>query len=479
MRLKRCRREKCDMPSDLEGFLERAEEVRKAALAMREPLVVNHYDCDGITSGAIACAALDEAGRKYRVNTVRKVDDALIEELMKEKEIIFTDLGGGNKRVNELPGDVVVIDHHQTEGVEKLQVNPHLFGFDGGTDISASGTAYFVFRTHIELGVVGAIGDMQYPFSGLNRIMLEEGIRQGKVKSEIGLRMYGRQSRPLPQLLAYSDDPFLPGLGGHEDRCAQFAEAHGIAKRDGKWPTYAELSDFEKKELVGALAVYLQEGARQRAKPKTTETGIEEKSAKGAKEDSLAASILVGETYSLPAFADKPELYDSGEFSTMLNACGRHGQPQLGMDVCLMREGAYEKGKELLALHRLALREGVEFAYKNVRDYGPFLFLDARGAIEDGIIGVVAGMLYPGGRAKAILAISSDEKGKVKVSTRGTKKLIAEGLNLGAALHDTCAEVGGVGGGHKIAAGASMPPEKLDAFVKVFAQKISAQIGKA
>ena len=38
--------------------------------------------------------------------------------------------------------DVVTIDHHQTEGIEKLQANPLLFGIDGGTELSASGTAY-------------------------------------------------------------------------------------------------------------------------------------------------------------------------------------------------------------------------------------------------------------------------------------------------------------------------------------------------
>ncbi len=448
---------------DLEGFEERAREAGKIALSMRNPLVVNHYDCDGITSGSITCAALSEAGVKFRVNTVKKVDDALIEELKGEKEIIFTDLGGGNEKVNELGADVVILDHHQTAGVSKLQLNPHLFGFDGGTEISAAGTAYFAFNVEIELGIVGAIGDMQYPLISLNRLMLEKGEKQGRVRAEIDLRMYGRQSRPLPQLLAYSDDPYLPGLGGHEERCAQLLEGIGIVKSaDGKWPTYSQLDAIWKKKLVGALALHLAENSY--SKMKNGQMGESK------------ADVLVGETYLLPKFEAVPELYDAGEFSTMLNACGRHSQAPLGMDICLGKEGALEKGRVLLAEHRRALREGIEFAYRQARDFGPFLILDGRGVIEEGIIGVVAGMLYPGGRTKPILALSLDEMGKIKLSTRGTKKLVAHGLNLGLALKESCAHVGGAGGGHKIAAGATIPNEKLDEFIRVFSQKLKEQV---
>lgn len=448
---------------DHSGFLERAKEAGKAALSMRSPLVINHYDCDGITSGSITSAALAQAGIPHRVNTVRKVDDALIDSLSNEKEIIFTDLGGGTKRVNELVGDVVILDHHQTTEVDKLQLNPHLFGYDGGTEISAAGVAYFAFRVEIELAIVGAIGDMQYPLASLNREILQEGVAAGKAKSEIGLRMYGRQSRPLPQLLAYSDDPYLPGLGGHEERCAQFIENTGIAKNpDGKWPTYAQLDEDGKRKLVGALAVHLAEGAQARVR--------------GAGAVDEKPDLIVGETYVLPKYENAPELYDAGEFSTMLNACGRHEMAPLGMDICLGREGALEKGRELLLQHRRALREGIEYAYRHTRDFGPFLFLDGRGVIEDGIIGVVAGMLYPGGRAKPILALSIDASGKIKASGRGTKKLLENGLNLGLAMRESCAKLGGAGGGHKIAAGATIPPEKLDEFLHDFADVVRAQV---
>jgi RecJ-like exonuclease len=112
-----------------------------------------------------------------------------------------------------------------------------------------------------------------------------------------------------------------------------------------------------------------------------------------------------------------------------------------------------------------------------VRDWGSFLFLDGRGIIDDGLIGVIAGMLYPSGRQKPIVAIALDSDGQIKVSTRGTKKLVLSGLNLGLALRDACAFVGGIGGGHAIAAGATLPQGKLNEFLKKFSEIIQAQLG--
>jgi single-stranded-DNA-specific exonuclease len=452
---------------DFEGFLSRAAQVRLAIEAMREPIIVNHFDCDGLTSGAIACAFLESKGIPYQINTVRKLDEPVLDSIRAAPEVIFTDLGGGYPGVNELKGNVAIIDHHQTSGISKLQLNPHLFGFDGGTAACAATTAYWALGMLPEVAITGAVGDMQYPFIGLNRRLADDFISKGWLEAPVDLRFYGRMSRPLPQLLAFADEPFLPGLGGHEDRCAQFLENLGLGPAAGRasapegpaaagsWRTYAQLSVSERKKLVGALAAYMAELS-------------------GGK---YPADKLVGETYLFPRLSGTPELYDAGEFSTLLNACGRHNQTQVGIDVCLGRPGALEKARALLALHRRQLREGVEFAYKQSADWGPFLFLDARGVIDDGLIGVVAGMLYPGGRQKPILALSTDAAGQVKVSGRGTKKLVAAGLNLGAALAEACAATGGQGGGHAVAAGATLPPERLDEFLKQMASILARQLG--
>jgi RecJ-like exonuclease len=142
------------------------------------------------------------------------------------------------------------------------------------------------------------------------------------------------------------------------------------------------------------------------------------------------------------------------------------------VDVCLSRPGAYEQARILLAEHRRNLRNGIEFAMKNAQDFGKFLLIDGRGVISDSIIGVVAGMLFPGARSKPVLALSLEESRNIKLSTRGTRKLVEHGLNLGKILSESCAAVGGVGGGHNIAAGATIPADRLDEFLKEFAKRV-------
>ncbi len=422
-------------------FLEKCGEARKLALSFKEPLIVHHYDADGISSGAIVAGALSKQGKKFRRECIKKLDDAAIERYAKEKEIIFVDLGGGNKRVNEL-NDVLVIDHHQTEGIEKFQANPMLHGIDGGDELSAAGTAYCIFREYPDLAVVGSVGDMQSPLSGMNRWVLEQGIEAGDVRVEEDLVFYGRYCRPLVQFLAYSDDPYVPGVSYREDRAEQMLAELGIPlKKDEKWRVYADLNDDEKRALISALAKVLI-GANQLKK----------------------TNELIGESYIFPK-RPRNETFEANEFSTLLNACGRHSQPDVGVRVCLGDESAYGEARELLGLHRKMLRDGVSYASSHVQDMGRFYFLDGRGIIDENIIGIVCGMVLRQRWKSPIIGIAIGDGETIKISSRAPRSLVEKGLNLGELMKKATEKTGGVGGGHRIAAGASIPKDSLNEFL--------------
>lgn len=438
------------------GFLEFCAELRRLAFSFSDPLVVHHYDADGVSSGAIVAGAFLDEGKKFRRECIKKLDDAAIDRYAREPETIFVDLGGGNRRVNELK-DALIIDHHQTEGVGKPQANPLLFGIDGGNELSAAGTAYCVFRKRADLAVVGAVGDMQHPLIGMNRWVLAEGERGGEVKVEEDLSFYGRYCRPLVQFLAYSDDPYIPGISYREDRAqdllaelripldARNAEpgcqpaADGVRGKNQR--VYADLRGDEKKGLVSALAKIMAGSER----------------ARGADE-------LIGESYVFPK-RPMDETYEANEFSTLLNACGRHSKPDIGVRVCLGDETARDEARNLLALHRRMLREGISYATKNMQDFGAFYFLDGRGVIDEGIVGVVCGMNLKQSWKKPIIGIALGEDGTIKVSGRAPKSLVAGGLNLGDLMKGACLDAGGVGGGHRMAAGASIPKDKINEFL--------------
>lgn len=438
-----------ELSSGQQDFLQRCEEVRKLALSFKDPLIVHHYDADGVSSGAIAVGAMRDAGKKGRHLSLSKLDDDAIGLLSKEKEIIFTDLGGGNSRVNEL-NDVAIIDHHETEGIEKPQANPMLFGIDGSDELSSSGAAYCVFRSRVELGVVGAVGDMQSPLRGMNRWVLEEGVAAGKVRVDNDLRFYGRYCRTLVQFLQYSDDPYIPMISYREERVKKLLADLGIPLKDGeKWRTYSELSEDEKKQLISAIAGILMSSNMVRK-----------------------AEQLVGESYVFPD--RKTETFEANEFSTLLNACGRHGKADVGLRVCLGEEAASEEAKALLTEHRRMLRQGIEFASANMQDFGKFVLLDARGAVDESVIGTVLGMALSQAWEKPAIGLASSAKGMLKVSSRTPRHLLEKGLDLGALMRHASEATGGVGGGHRVAAGASIPEGKINEFLLTVGKKLDA-----
>ncbi len=432
----------------MEDFFEACGEAKKTAFSFKEPLIVHHHDADGVASGAIVVSAFLKEGRKFRRECIKKLDDNAIERYKKEKEIIFVDLGGGNERVNELQ-DVLIIDHHQTSEIKKHQINPLLYGIDGSDELSASGTAYFVFRNDVDLGIVGAVGDMQWPLTGANRKMLEEGVKSEKVTVEEDLKFYGRYSRPLVQFLAYSDDPYVPGISYREDRAFQlFKDLKIPIEEDGKGRVYADLDDGEKKKLISTIAnIMIERGQISK---------VEE---------------LVGESYIFP-LRPRNETYEANEFSTVLNACGRWGHAEVGISVCLGEKNGYEKARGLLQIHRKMLRGGMEYTAGNMQDFGNFFFLDGRGHINESIIGTVCGMATQQSWKKPIVGIAKGENATIKISTRGTRRLVNEGLNLGKMLRESVADIGGVGGGHRIAAGASIPKEKINEFLLMLSKKL-------
>ncbi|HIH22894.1 TPA: DHH family phosphoesterase [Candidatus Micrarchaeota archaeon] len=457
-------------PNETE-FLERCAEARKVALSFKNPLVIHHFDADGISSGAIVQTAFRNAGIKYRAKWIKKLDDKIIEEVHSEQEIIFCDLGGGNKRVNELSGDVLIIDHHQTEGVEKLQINPLLFGIDGGDELSSAGATFCIFRNDVDVAITGAVGDMQHPLKGMNRWVLEQGVQSGRVVIENDLRFYGRYSRPLLQFLLYSDDPYVPGISYNEEGAKKLIADCGINQKENgneetareNWQKYGELNENEKRKIVSALAeILMRNGMANKAK------------------------TLVGESYVFPHREQGSETYEASEFSTLLNACGRHGKAEIGVRVCMNGDGkdteAMMTAHSLLLHHRKMIRDGISFAKENVQDLGKFYFLDGRGKIDEGIIGIICGMwLHPMAK-KPVLGVSdgepaADGKPMIKISSRANRLLLAEGVNLGIAIKETCEGIahGAIGGGHRIAAGASVPKEKINEFLTRMGESLDKQ----
>ena len=447
----------------------RATHCAAALREAEEVLVVSHIDADGLTSAAIAARALQRADIAHGVIFENQLDADVIERIAADayQTVLFTDFGSG-----QLPSivpqaeagaiDPIVVDHHQPADVDfEPHLNPLLAGIDGATELSGAGATYLLARALggasnrdlAALAVVGALGDRQETdgeLIGANASIAEEGVDAGVLDTTTDLALYGRQTRPLPKLLAYAGEIDIPGITGDRDGAARFLDGLDADLRRGdEWARWVDLSDDDRQTVASELL----KRAITRGVP-------------AAKVDRL-----VGTTYTLVEEAPGTVLRDATEFSTLLNATARYDRADVGLAVCLGdRGGATERAQHLLQEHRRNLSSGVEWVRENgVTRMEHCQWFHAGDAIRETIVGIVAGMavgVEEVDRSLPIIAFAEKGDDKVKVSARATPALTDRGVDLSVAMHTAATTVDGEGGGHTVAAGATIPAETEETFLE-------------
>ncbi|MFB6105181.1 MAG: DHHA1 domain-containing protein [Halobacteriaceae archaeon] len=461
------------------ALADRARDCARAIQAAETVLVAAHIDADGLTSAGIAATALERVGVPHEVAFATQLDPDEIAALAATDHdtVLFTDFGSGQLETiddHATDGDFtpVVVDHHQPADVDIAHhLNPLLEGINGATELSGAGATYLLARAlgadRVEmrdlaaLAVVGAVGDRQADdgeLLGANAAIAEEGAAVDAVEPVTDLAMYGTQTRPLPKLLEYADDVSIPGVTGSANGATEFLEDLDVAVRDGEdWRTWADLRHEERRTVVSALL----------------RRGVE----RGVPPDRIDA--LVGTSYVLTAEEPGTVLRDASEFGTLLNATARYDRADVGLAVCLGdRGGAFNEARRLLRTHRQNLSTGLDWVVEHgVTREDHVQWFHAEDQIKATIVGIVAGMAVgadgiPGDVPIVAFATKPDDPDAVKVSARGTPRLVGQGLDLSVVMHEAATAVGGDGGGHDVAAGATVPRgsepdfiERVDAIV--------------
>jgi len=453
-------------------LFEKAGECARYIKEHNEALVISHIDADGVTSAAIMCTTLEREGIDYEVRFLKQLDSAALNEIanLGKQLVIFTDLGSAmTDQINALGINAVIADHHQPSGGGAHHLNPHLFSVNGASELSGSGTTYLIGRAMgsnqdlAGLAVVGAVGDLQNfregRLIGMNRQILEEGADAGVLSFEADIRLFGRQTRPIHKLLEYCSDPYIRGITGDEEGCLRFLYDLGINLKENDWRRWIDLRKDEKQQVVSGLMRLCMA------------LGI----------PPYKVERLVGEVYTLQKEEEGTELRDASEYSTLLNATARYGHAEIGLAVCMGdRADAYAFAHDLQMQHRRNLSNGLNFVREEgVTTLENLQYFHARDNIQDTIVGIVAGMsasIKGVNRKLPIIALADAEDG-IKVSARGTQDLVRRGLNLAVALRESAEQVDGTGGGHDIAAGATIPRGEEEKFISILNEKIGLQLG--
>jgi len=435
---------------------------------------VTHIDADGITAGAIASETLRRLGKEYSIECIKQLDEVVINKLLTENHelVWFTDLGSGiSTQYPEIKK--IITDHHECppDSDASFHFNPHLFGRDGSYELSGAGATYLVSkaldlknRDLSGLAIIGAIGDLQdrkfCELRGMNTEIVKDGKDAGVLQTIKDIRYFGKETRPLTKLLQYASDPLIPGVSGREDACVALLQELQIRLKDGDaWRTWVDLDKEEKRKIISTIVqMLLSKGFGYQA-----------------------ASRVLGESYILCKEEEGTELHDAKEFATLLNSTARYGQYEVGLQVCQGDRGKWLKeALNLLSGHRHNLVEGLQFAREEkIQKRNYIQYFHAGDGIRDTIIGIVTNMMLNTedvDKELPLIGFALTENGDVKVSARATQSLVDRGLDLATALTRAAKELNGLGGGHNIAAGATIPKGKEEEFLQIVEREIKLQL---
>ncbi len=468
---------------DLHALMARARREAEHLVALSNRgarvLVVTHIDADGLSSGSIAFSALARKNFAVSVRAIPDLDPRAIEKLKADKFefYLFTDLGSG--LLGALSGafgeSFVVVDHHQIpegDASHPRLINAWNYGYDGGEEACSATMAYALAKAFDDRGnqdlsalaLVGALGDRQdkmegRSLGGLNKVALDDAVTNGLVELSNDLLFFGRETRPVHEAIAMSYSPFIAGLSGAKDAAlAALTNAGFRLKEGGRWRTLGELSNEEKGRVIEVISGFI--------------------ASAGHGSDIL--KDLVGTVFTFEYEDPLTPLRDAREFSSVLNACGRMDRTDLGVSICLGdREEALRLALSLMAEYRGKLNKAIQrlqLEPDKVATTGDVMLVMGEEFIEERMTGSVSSLLASSDRFrdKLVLVRAKSGDSDLKYSSRIGDSYPGK-VNLGEVMRQAAESVGGVGGGHSMAAGAKVPFSRRDDFTRLVLEKVAAR----
>lgn len=445
------------MTENLEKLCKKASEIILSFPKSTRIRVISHYDADGITAAAIICKALYRSGYDFHATLMRNPFDKGLARVSKEENelIIFTDMGSGQiEAIEKMNSKSIILDHHQflkeKTDDKVFQINANLCGINGNYEACGATLAY-KFSLSLDsanvdlasLAIIGLTGDKQYigGISGLNKSVVDDAVKNKIVKENTEVKLYGPT---LFDALYYSTDPYYSGISGNKNGIVSLFKKLKLEKN----VRLEKLDDKTKKQLQSFLILTLIK--------------------KGCEKNILDTIIR-------PRYYTKLFNQESERLSDLLDACGKGGNRGLGLSVCMGDKRALEDAIELEKKYKQdILDELLRLDKDGFKQKKTFRYFYSKDSSLGGVIGGIA-MNFILDREKPLISIVRNEN-EIHVSSRGTQYLVENGLDLGFAMKQAAKKLKGHGGGHKIAAGATIDADKEDEFLKIIDDVFSKQL---
>ncbi|HDJ27311.1 MAG TPA: DHH family phosphoesterase [Aciduliprofundum sp.] len=396
--------------------------------------IISHSDGDGVFAAATAVSLAHELGVNYHVTLLKHPDREAIASLLEEGYDLYLimDLGSASEAADRK--DVVILDHHQSPGEvrEATLVNPTLYGADGGSEVCASSLAFLMalLLDRADLApnfVAGCMADKQVPFRGINEKIYR--LVEGSFRTRTWLNLVDLE---VPVALTHSTEPYVRELakGG---KVEQLLSRLGI----GSEQRVSELHESKAKELASTLVPML---------------AIQGASVEGM--ESVTATEFVHDDVHVNTVSKMVHLVARQDMGGEALAAVLEGR------VVERLRDEYLEAEKILISHIEA---------SEVSDRGSFYLVETREGAPAGRVAEV--YLHYILEARKPVVASSREGDRMKFSLRAAE---GHNVNLGLSAREAASEAGGQGGGHPLAAGASVPLDRAEDFLRALARRMSS-----
>lgn len=437
------------------------ERVREAWAWFREHVpaparirVVGDDDSDGINSAFTVSIALRRAGYEADPTVMPVHSETDADRALQGGADAFVIADSGSNVLSHLDRTgvpVLVLDHHRVHDYQPrnvFEVNPRRLGGDAVRHCSAS-ILSLLFAAAADArnwdlaysGLAGAISDRQHlgGLLGLVGFCVDGGVSAGVITRNEGLTLVGST---MQEAIAESLDPFFEGLSGDPRAAQSFLEAQTVPP--GTNPLL--VAPAAGRRVADALEARLRE-----------------------------RRVVADRIY--PLYAERLLLRHASGVPTvfalaqLLEAATAANEPEQALRLLA---GSPEARQTLQALYkrRLANLFGeLRRVRAAVQDATNLRWAETG---DDADTGVYAHALltFVLGDDKPFV-IMSRRGGLAKFSARGSPRLFTAGVDLSIGLMDAAQAVGGHGGGHPGAAGATVPWARREEFLALLDRRLA------
>lgn len=421
--------------------------------------IIGHYDADGIASASVLSLALKRLGVPFQTRILPSLSREDTETHVKGADscVVLTDLG--SSMLDELDQmrkhPIITMDHHappkDQRTVHVLQLNAHNYKLDGATEVSSSTLALSIAISWdernwdlIRPGLIGVIGDKQAVIapSGLNKYIIEEAKRRGLIEERVELSV---DPGPLEDSLTYAIDPHFPKITDRTS-AVSFLDQMGITPKT----RFSDLNRSDKRKLA---SLALLDMASAGSEPEAMRTSVRRR-------------------YVFPT----DNLY-ADHLARLIDSCGRSGMAGTGIALACGSVSAREGAESVAMEFKKRVHEGTVYlkskGIAEMRNLYSFRWDDPT------VTGMLAEIstLYLGRHNKPVFGCAVAGP-SIKVSSRTTRTMVSRGVDLNEACRVSAESCEGNGGGHNIAAGATIPMSSMDKFLAAADRILEEQLGR-